>query len=83
MKERRGNAFVLFCLGDDPPAISRLALMGLGGEYIQLFPAVRMFSGRETEQPQGLTWLRRFLIKGIVFMCVIQLHYLDLNGVYF
>lgn len=69
VKERRGNAFVLFCLGNDPPAISRLALMDWGGEYTQLFPAVRMLSGRETEQEQGLTWLR-FLIKGIV-LCVL------------
>lgn len=80
VKERRGNAFVLFCLGDDPPAISRLALMDLGGEYTQFFSAIRMFSGRETEQKQGFTWLRRFLIKGVVFMCVTHL---DLNGIYF
>lgn len=43
--------------------------MDWGGEYTQLFPLVRMLSGRETEQEQGLTWVR-FLIMGIV-LCVL------------
>lgn len=52
MEERRGNAFVLFCSGNDPSAISRLALMDFGREHTHLFPDIRTLSGGEAEREQ-------------------------------